>query len=485
MCFITKKGLAEIPSFSTQGCSISYHQGGDSFDKPLLIIEGLDPFEVQSGQDIYDKYNAIGFTSIVESEGYDILCLSWSNSRQNVHQNVEVLKNLLNEINSLKTGDYEIIIIGQCMGAVISRLALVEMENTDIDHNVGLFVSFDAPYKGANIPLGLQKFVTDVLDIDAIQLSYLLGLNAYRINFNFISKIFNGPSIPDPYQVYDILNSDAPRQFLIYHYNYSPNTMQIQLQEYLDSVGYPSNCRNIALINGSNSGIGAGFNPGATFFEQNFGACILLSYRHDIKIEMSGVNTTNDQVSKIIIDGTPLCINFSHKIGYGNFGNFCYDNAPGGNIGSSDFSNQGIESFCFVPTVSSIDLAQNTINSDGLNYFNENNGITADYLIANNLTPFKAIYARNDGNNTQHANQDAVKDILNDQINVGELYSNNTLRLRTRAMKFERDYYAYDTIEANEFNIKAGAKVTFKSNMIILDKNFEVEAGAEFITINP
>jgi len=48
------------------------------------------------------------------------------------------------------------------MGGLVSRWALSDMEEDGQDHETELFISFDSPLKGANVPIGYQGFVKGI-----------------------------------------------------------------------------------------------------------------------------------------------------------------------------------------------------------------------------------------------------------------------------------------------------------------------------------
>ena len=67
-----------------------------------------------------------------------------------------LLVELIKSINDQKVGDYENVVIGPSMGGLISRYALNYMESIGVDHETRLYVSFDTPHAGANVPIGFQ-----------------------------------------------------------------------------------------------------------------------------------------------------------------------------------------------------------------------------------------------------------------------------------------------------------------------------------------
>ena len=80
---------------------------------------------------------------------------------------------MLRYINSIKQGNEPNVVIGPSMGGLITRYALAYMEqqlantgdNAKWNHETRLWVSFDAPHQGANIPFGVQKGIQYYADI--------------------------------------------------------------------------------------------------------------------------------------------------------------------------------------------------------------------------------------------------------------------------------------------------------------------------------
>ena len=120
------------------------------------------------------------------------------------------------------------------MGGLISRYALRWMELNGKAHNTRLWVSFDAPHKGANIPIGDQ---------------YFIDFYASKAN-NQMAKEGRDNS----------LNSAAAKQMLLHHFSANTTTpsgaanFRNNWQTEIDNLGYPQNLRKIALINGAING---------------------------------------------------------------------------------------------------------------------------------------------------------------------------------------------------------------------------------------
>lgn len=271
---------------------IYYDNVDGILDKPIFFVDGFDPGDGRTIPMMYDLLNfgnpVENLGDIVRDAGYDIVVLNFPTYTSSsdgvtvidgggdyIQRNAFILVELINTINGMKTGSEEDVLIGPSMGGLISRYALRYMEQNSIPHQTRLYISFDSPHLGANVPIGLQ---------------YL---------FNYL---LNGdPAVADAeFLVNGLLGSAAAKEMLVDHYtahlqNGSPFVQNPTLteplgainfrtvfQNELDTMGFPQNTRNIAISNGSslsemtgspsmelinhtfNTGVQDGFNTRAT-----------------------------------------------------------------------------------------------------------------------------------------------------------------------------------------------------------------------------
>ncbi len=245
-------------------------QCNDHVTNPIIIMDGFDPKNggQQSPDDVYNllKYD-YGSKSLgleLRQMGYDVVVLNFpeypvqynigpfhfthirDGGTDYMERNAMVLIKLINEVNGklVQYGSTEkIVVIGPSMGGQISRYALKYMQKNNMNHNCRLYVGFDSPNLGANIPLGNQAFLwwsgyilnkvdgkeafdTKIRSIAARQLLvYQVGGDvATPINFGGIT-----------YYKHSIQNSEPKRKTwdsMIYW------------------MGYPTNLRKIAITNG-------------------------------------------------------------------------------------------------------------------------------------------------------------------------------------------------------------------------------------------
>lgn len=218
---------------------IFYAQGRTSIKKPLVIIEGFDPFNEVNYRTIYSLVNQkYQLADLVRQQGYDLIILDFDKGNDYIQRNAFVLVGLIGKLITVKDKNEKIALIGASMGGLIVRYALAFMESQNIDHQTNLMISFDSPQAGANIPLGLQHFLS------------------YFARYSGAEAIRN--------QIAYVLDSPASRQMLVYHYNWAGgegdkaqcDPMRTKLISELNQYkNYPSkNIRKVAIANGSGKG---------------------------------------------------------------------------------------------------------------------------------------------------------------------------------------------------------------------------------------
>ncbi len=263
-------------------------ESGATFDKPLIIIDGFDPTDgrpitgytdTATGDYISGIYDLLDFDNngtpsnlgdLVRAEGFDIVILNfpeYTRTQDNslidggsdfIERNAMLLVDLINILNAQKIGTYQNVIIGPSMGGLISRYALNYMENQSIDHDTRLWLSFDSPHHGANVPIGFQhqfNFLAyglndftfignqNVVALQPIVDGMLKSAAARQMLVDqFESHLVNGSAV----------NFDTSKKLPIKH-PFS-NIFYDRLNA-LTTSGYPENLRKISIINGSGSNL--------------------------------------------------------------------------------------------------------------------------------------------------------------------------------------------------------------------------------------
>jgi hypothetical protein len=444
-------------------------------DKPIIILEGFDILDDYTVSDLKDNWwDSARFTfneDILETD-HDFIYVDFNNNTQDMNLNAELVMDLIREVNDSKTGNQEGILCGESMGGVIARIALKELENDDYDHQIGLYISYDAPHKGANIPIGYQTFLRHVNDLSPnfLNIAWFMLLGS-----------------ESPVVLEQKLTSEAAKQMIV-HYIDGSTTFN-SMQAYLSDLGYPEYTRNVAIASGSNNGTNLGFAPGVEMYQNQFTPSCLVN-QYTIRINMTAVNTTNQQVSLIDFD-IPPCVNAVRKEGKYTSDAQCYDNCPGGTMSNQGKSTNGITDFCFVPTVSSIDLDRDIIDgADGLYYFNTNVR-SKDDIINADQTPFDDIYSGE--LNSGHIkledifNQGIIDDLIVREVMPVDKFIQNTTYQYNRDFYFQTVTIGRDVNPWSEKNwdtgdviFKSGTTINIEAEEVILDGGTTIEVGCSF-----
>ena len=231
-------------------------------NKPIIVLDGFDPGD---SRDIGGLYNSLNFdgdnmADILRDEGFDIVILNAPQYNTNgkdidggadyIQRNAFVLIELINLINAQKVGEEELVVFGPSMGGLIARYALSYMEQNSLDPETRLYISFDSPHRGANIPITLQ---------------YLI---------NYLAESVGDPDAQAI--VASVLNSPAAKEMLIDHmlahflpgssFEQDPTKLLPEgapnfrdaFQAELDALGFPLEVRNVSMVNGSGQSVSTG-----------------------------------------------------------------------------------------------------------------------------------------------------------------------------------------------------------------------------------
>lgn len=269
---IASQGKGEYRIFYRQ-INGSWNNCASDIKKPIIFIDGFDPGDERkitksfnNGKEILGIWDLLKYNNETQhlgdelrKKGFDVILLNFpnypitvSNSTINrdggadyIERNAMVLVKMIQEVNSwlASSGSSEkIVVIGPSMGGQIARYALAYMEKQqnigvpNMNHNTRLFVSFDSPHLGANIPIAAQ------------QAMYHLGYYANQVEAK------------ESYE--SQLRSKAARQMLIEQMD-GLNKTAIFYQSYYSNLntngpngsnGWPQNIRKVSLINGNANG---------------------------------------------------------------------------------------------------------------------------------------------------------------------------------------------------------------------------------------
>ena len=329
----------------------------------------------------------------IRAQGYDIIVLNFPTYTRPstttiidggvdyIQRNAMILVELMNQINAQKIGTAKNVVIGPSMGGLISRYALRYMEQNNLNHDSRLYLSFDSPHLGANVPLGFQHLF-DYMAFGALEDVTMQG-------------IVNG-----------MLKSPAAREMLLDHFEGhlqsgsstefdttkllpagSPN-YRTPFQNELNTMGFPQTTRNVAISNGAGNGAKTG-TPGMSVMNHTFNSSS--TQRAIIEVNFTPLKNQTAQVSRfrgqqwILFWFTFYDSAASSRSPATSDG---LDSAPGGRFNLNEFAaaangspmltefidNLNIMYFNFIPSVSSLAVSNtsdyySSINSSSVTPF--------------------------------------------------------------------------------------------------------------------
>ena len=309
--------------------------------RPVLVLEGFDIDNAMGWDELYALLNQENLVEDLRSRGYDAVVLDFTDATAPIQRNAFVFTELLAELEASIDPAQTVDVVGPSMGGLVARYGLAWLEKNGVPHRVRTFVSYDAPYRGANIPLGLQYWV-DFFSSQSTSAAY------FR----------------------DRLNTPAARQMLAYHFTAPPSStpsadpLHAQFDADLAALGsWPAQPRRVAFSNGSGTGGDQGYAPGAQLIQYSYNNFIATLLGNVWAVPNGGPTKIFDGRIRILFSDSQRAVTVS--------GALPYDNAPGGwraSLAQLDTTQAPYgdiialhDAHCFVPTVSALDLGTNDL----------------------------------------------------------------------------------------------------------------------------
>ncbi|SEI38767.1 Por secretion system C-terminal sorting domain-containing protein [Dyadobacter sp. SG02] len=370
------------------GATIRIVTGCDGIlDKTVIIGEGFD-FANDVNLDELEAMFRERFSQWLR-EGFDLVFIDYDDGTAAIENNAQVMKAIIQQINTIKQGNVDNIVLGVCMSGLVARYALRKMEVDGIAHHVRLMICYDTPNQGANVPVGLTQLLWESSPTLLTQ-----------VILKFFAKTWR--------DYYYSMTTPAATQMML-HWggqltggvgSKSPafDAFQTSLNS-LGNGGYPQNCRNIAITHGSMNA-----QHRELFGLYNYGDRILRSWtpfglqNSNIDVHTNALN----QISNVLRFATWGI--FSKRLGVSlNYNSpFNDDFLPGGLtprvVPNKLFSKTKDFTFCFIPTFSAIDY-QGPLNTQVQRELLDLHAVNA-VTGPGRQTPFANIYGTD--NDTEH-----------------------------------------------------------------------------------
>src|SRR5690554_3294412 len=264
-----------------------------SMAKSVLKLWAADGVQLSSAQEVIDQLNRLA----IYSPGYGVNNVTWVSNTDNfvnyngldhvinsgansdgvavlavgqqsfessygIEDSAYTFQAALNFVNTYRTSASKIATLGHSLGGITIRYALADMEEKNIPHNVGLYVSNDAPDRGAYVPQSLQQ-ILPVLesyknDLSVLEPSISAFFTTWEVSISFSATLNTILSVPDALegeleQASSMLRNKVGKQLLIDHV--LGTAERTSFMTTLTTLGYPTQATNIAITSGSVEGV--------------------------------------------------------------------------------------------------------------------------------------------------------------------------------------------------------------------------------------
>jgi hypothetical protein len=290
--------------FASGDAYVDLAPGHATLTNPVVVIEGFDLDNSMNWDELYALLDQENLIETLRADGYDPVVLNFADATLPVEENGLLVAELIRQVQAMIPASNTIALAGASMGGLCSRYALAWLEQQHVPHRVRTWISFDAPHAGANIPLGLQ----------------------YWISF------FSSQS-SDAAAFLTILQRPAAREMLIYHLTTPAGAtgqhdpMRDAMLASFAAVGdWPALTRRVAIANGSDARANQGFLPGAQLIRWEYSS-LLVAITGDVW-------AVPDQTSTTIFRGSTRILFSTTNQTTTVSGTAPWDGAPGGSRAS-------------------------------------------------------------------------------------------------------------------------------------------------------
>jgi len=133
-------------------------EGFELVDNPMQFTERLKDLLVEK-KDVITNDPDLPLGEWLYSQGYDIVWVNLYNIQDRIQDNAEVVKAAVQVVNNIKAANGSSepnMIMGVSAGGIITKYMLAKTNSVPFDHQCEKFFSYDAPLRGANIPVSVQ-----------------------------------------------------------------------------------------------------------------------------------------------------------------------------------------------------------------------------------------------------------------------------------------------------------------------------------------
>lgn len=254
---------------------------GRMIRRPVIIAPPYRPIlQGVSFNKYYDQFDFKSLISSLSDMGYDVIFIKETPGNRGINHAGGILADFIKYINEQKkenypNEDWENVVIGFSAGGQHWRYALKKLEKEHMEsgtphHHTRLYIPFDSPHWGANVPMFTQSVYKDLSSVSIMAFFSYQSLKDAASKDMLMNHIL-GSSISENNHVYTITPAPtAERLNIVNQLDNSFNHFYTPINDLRRS--FPTFTRNVAVSTGHNSinyNTQYGLYPGMKLFSQN------------------------------------------------------------------------------------------------------------------------------------------------------------------------------------------------------------------------
>jgi pimeloyl-ACP methyl ester carboxylesterase len=149
---------------------------------------------------------------------------------------------------------FPLVIVGHSMGALTARIALAQMEAEGAPHDVALYVSYDAPHSGVNVPQGMQYLKVKLDEWAAMTEADFVAIDPGWEGVFDLASLVGITTTLDPDEIDGVPDPTSMQAQQMTVQGVVAPAEHAAFMSLLDEVGFPS-MRMIAISNGNTQGV--------------------------------------------------------------------------------------------------------------------------------------------------------------------------------------------------------------------------------------
>lgn len=140
------------------GADVRTTQGiRNALNRALVFVHGYGVIGTTLPPVLFEDGDA-GVIDALYGSGFSVIAMAPGASKTDrVEDDAAALRSALELVQGYRRDEAApLVVFGHSMGGLLARLALVQLE-ADGGHDVALYISYDAPHSGVNVPQGMQN----------------------------------------------------------------------------------------------------------------------------------------------------------------------------------------------------------------------------------------------------------------------------------------------------------------------------------------